>query len=379
MGVALSRLNSECVPELLLPGTQLIVPYSPPISIHSRQINQLTSLIVQENCKVIFIAAGGRSGSTLLDTALGQMKGFFSGGELHLVWQRYLDPDWLCGCGSVLAACDVWSEVMRSAYGAGARQECSRMLAIYRNWRRLRYSWALGGLMYGEVLSELRCRVASLYHAVRRVTGCRVIVDSSKSLAYARILQGVAGLEFHPVHLVRDPRAVSHSRHRKKAERLAPGAAPRYLDVASTARSAANWDRVVLLNELLWGRAKGATRVKYEDFVARPAATLRAIADLVQEPATGVQVNDGNRIRLRPTHTTGGNPSRFVTGELILRPDDEWCDKMPLRQRLIASTICAPFVCLMKYPFFPVRASRTANAVHSGDPADGTAVSTLHY
>jgi hypothetical protein len=304
---------------------------------------------VQNITKVIFIAGSGRCGSTLLDTSLGQLDGFFSCGELHLVWQRFLDPEWLCGCGSVLAACDVWSAVMRSAYGAHAVRECSRMTAIYRRWKRLRYSWALGGALAGGLVSEFRDRVGALYGAIRKVTGCRVIVDSSKSLAYGRIVQGIAGVDFHPVHLVRDPRAVAYSRHRRKIDRVAYGSPPRHLEVASTVRAAGNWARVVCLNEIFWRSAPGFSRLSYEHFVAHPLDSLQAIAKMAGESDSGVQIR-GDRIRLRPTHTTGGNPVRFITGEVVVRADDEWRYRMSLGQRTIVNLICAPLAWSLHYP-----------------------------
>ena len=334
---------------------------------------------MEENCKVIFIAGNGRSGSTLLDTALGQMEGFFSGGEMCLVWQRYLDREWLCGCGSVLAQCEVWYQAMRSAYGSQPGRACLRMISIYREWRRLRYSCVLG---YGAAVNRLedfRCGIAALYEALRQVTGCRVIVDSSKSVAYGRLLQGIAGVELYPVHLVRDPRAVCYSRQRKKPLKLAPGASPRYLNVVSVARAARNWSRVVLLNQLAWRRPKGAVRVRYEDFVAKPEATLQTIAKLAGEPAAAVRIQNGNRIRLRATHTAGGNPARFTTGDVVLRADDEWRDRMGFLDRMIVSVTCAPFAWLMDYPLFATRSNPRLDAVRAGDPVDRGAVNTLHH
>lgn len=331
---------------------------------------------MEETCKVVFIAGNGRSGSTLLGTALGQMDGFFCGGEMCLLWQRYLDREWLCGCGSVLSRCELWSQVMRYAYGCEAERACLQMVAVYRKWRWLRYLCAVG-YATDRRLDEFRCGAAALYDAVRRVIGCRVIVDSSKSAAYARLLQGLAGIELHPVHLVRDPRAVSFSRQRRKPVTLAPGASPRYLDVVSAARAARNWSRVVLLNHLLWRRAKGAVRVSYEDFVAQPERILQTIAKLTGEPGAGVRIQNGNHIRLRPTHTAGGNPSRLVTGDVVLRTDEEWRDRMSFLDRMIVSMTCAPVAYFMDYPLFPIRSDRGLNAVDENDRIDSSAVSTL--
>lgn len=43
--------------------------------------------------KVLYIAGWGRSGSTILDNVLGQVEGFFSGGELSYLWERGLSEN----------------------------------------------------------------------------------------------------------------------------------------------------------------------------------------------------------------------------------------------------------------------------------------------
>jgi D-aminopeptidase len=64
---------------------------------------------------VVFIGSWSRSGSTLLDLMLGKVDGFFSAGELRLLWQRGAAENQLCGCARPFAECEVWSRVM----GAG--------------------------------------------------------------------------------------------------------------------------------------------------------------------------------------------------------------------------------------------------------------------
>ena len=61
--------------------------------------------------KVLYIAGWGRSGSTILTNLLGQVPGFFSGGELRYLWERNLAGGHECGCGEAFLDCKIWSRV----------------------------------------------------------------------------------------------------------------------------------------------------------------------------------------------------------------------------------------------------------------------------
>ena len=67
---------------------------------------------------VLYIAGPGRSGSTLLDTMLGQIDGFVSVGELRNLWARGLGDGWPCGCGAAVRDCPFWSSVLTEAFGS---------------------------------------------------------------------------------------------------------------------------------------------------------------------------------------------------------------------------------------------------------------------
>ncbi len=63
--------------------------------------------------KVVYVVSGTRSGSTVLDTVLGGIDGWFSSGELRFLWERGLLEGRRCGCGEPVTSCPVWSEVLR--------------------------------------------------------------------------------------------------------------------------------------------------------------------------------------------------------------------------------------------------------------------------
>jgi hypothetical protein len=70
---------------------------------------------VRKRQKVLFIMGMTRSGSTVLDNVLGEVDGFFSAGEVRLIWKRGILESRSCGCGSPVLECPVWREVVAAA------------------------------------------------------------------------------------------------------------------------------------------------------------------------------------------------------------------------------------------------------------------------
>ncbi len=90
--------------------------------------------------KVLYILGAWRSGTTLLDRLLGQVKGFFSTGEIKVIWDRvfghvwglgeYSGEDVLCGCGIPFKSCPFWTGVFRQAFGGMEYVDSRRMFEL---------------------------------------------------------------------------------------------------------------------------------------------------------------------------------------------------------------------------------------------------------
>jgi hypothetical protein len=102
----------------------------------------------------------------------------------------------------------------------------------------------------------------------------------------------------------------------------------------------------------LWAtRPDRYLRLRYEDLVRDPASAVRSVLSFVgEEPATLPFLSDG-AVHLAPTHTVAGNPSRFRTGVVEIRPDDEWLSRLEPRARAIVEAISLPLLRRYGYPF----------------------------
>ena len=174
----------------------------------------MDDLTDSDSVVVLYIGGEGRSGSTILAGLLGNQDAFFPVGEFRTVWQA-LNTDELCGCGESFSSCEFWRQVGEQVFGGWHRVDVEGMLKMDRRFARHR---SIPGLLVASLrepetssLNEYRQLLGRLYAAVKQVSGCSVIVDSTKDPSYAFLLRNVPRLDLRFVHLVRDGRGVAYS------------------------------------------------------------------------------------------------------------------------------------------------------------------------
>ena len=312
--------------------------------------------MTRETVKVLYIAGTGRSGSTILANALGQTHGFFSAGEIGQIWQRGMIENWLCGCGERFRDCPVWKAVIDEAFGGDGGVEPSTHVGTARRIHRIRYVPRVIASQWKPELIRSRLgesldRLEALYRAIRSVTGCEVIVDSSKMPSYGRVLAMIPALDLSVLHLVRDPRGAAYSWQKRRLRR--DGAAERYMDSMGSFKSAALWSIWNTTAELLWARDPSRyLRMRYEDVVQHPRDRLRSVIDFLGYSGVEPPFVGDNRVELGVTHTISGNPSRMERGPVTLRPDLEWQREMSARDRAVVSAITIHSLRRYGYPWW---------------------------
>jgi Sulfotransferase family len=296
--------------------------------------------------KVLYVVGLGRSGSTILSNSLGQIGGYFSAGELNFIWRHNVLENRLCGCGRPFHECPVWTRVMDEAFGGMGGVDAREMMRLQASGTRTRHIplmlTARGGQRLAQRLEKLLIAYQRLYEAIGSVTDSQVIVDSSKEPAHGYAMSVVPDLDFYVLHLVRDPRAAAYSWLKKKPQ-------PDSEDIEhmvrfSPAKSSALWDSWNASAEALWRRTpEKYLRIRYEDFVAYPRENLGRILGLVGATAE-LPLTGEREVRLGVSHTVSGNPNRFETGAVELRPDREWVHKMNPRDRALVTALTLPLL-----------------------------------
>ena len=198
--------------------------------------------------------------------------------------------------------------------------------------------------------------MSRFHRALAHVTGARVFVDSSKRPSDGAVLRLVPGIDVSYVQLVRDPRAVAYSWRRRKAQ--LDKAQPADLVQHGPVDSTLSWTGWNLAAEALRRRhTPGRSMLlRYEDFIDHPRAALTGMARLVGEAPTDMPLDGERTARLTVNHTVSGNPSRFTTGAVELRRDDEWITRQERGDRLVSTVLALPL--LSRYGYAPRPAAR---------------------
>lgn len=229
----------------------------------------------------------GRSGSTLLGIALGDIPGVFYAGELDTYPGRAGVPN-----GDDLDLREFWRRVAslvqsRPAPSGDLRGVFEHPSGLFRPWNRKR---ALRD-QYLEFNQELLAAVSS-------TSGCDTIVDSSHLPLRCWNLRRLASIDLYTLFLVRDPRAVIAAFQRPVQRPKAPLASVAYIWAANALSIIVYWTT----------RSDRRRIVRYEDFVRDPMGCLNGLSVWLEADAAAVDVSaltpghifQGNRMRLDP-------------------------------------------------------------------------------
>ena len=298
---------------------------------------------------MVYVGSWSRSGSTLLDLMLGQIPGFVSVGELRFLWERGLGERQLCGCGAPVPQCPFWRQVVEEVFGSAGKLDSVAMIAL---WRRVdglrRLPWLLAPWRPAHREADLvafREVLARLYRAVAKISGAKVVVDSSKYATYGMLMAGSPGLDLRVLHLVRDSRAVAFSWMRRK-RMLEVTTGERYMPLKPPWKSAVYWDLENIALHLLSRSARRYELLRYEELAARPSAALSGALDRLGLAADLRFLRDGS-LRLGPNHMVAGNPLRFRRGDVPVEPDAEWREQLGRGSRWVVTALTWPL--LLRY------------------------------
>jgi Sulfotransferase family len=302
--------------------------------------------------KVLYVAGLGRSGSTILANALGQVEGFFSGGELNFIWKHTLIENRLCGCGRPARECPFWGPVFEEEFGGQSEALAREMMRLQYSGARTRHIPMMltegGRRKIRSRLGEFLNNTGRLYQAIQSVSGSRVIVDTSKEPAYGYALGMVPGIDLRVLHLVRDPRAAAYSWAKKKRQ---PDSTEReFMHRKTPTQSAVLWDTWNTAIEALWRRMPARyLRLRYEDFIAGPRRSFEEILNLTDEEDAELPLVGERDVKLGISHTVSGNPNRFDRGTVELRQDRAWQEQMKSRDRALVTALTLPLLARYHY------------------------------
>lgn len=299
---------------------------------------------------VAYIGGLGRSGSTLLERIAGQFEGVCALGEVVHLFDRGVRRDELCSCALPFSQCPFWREVGHIAFGGWRNLDVERVTSLAGEVDRMRDIPAsrFAGTASRHVgrVREYTDAFAAIYEAAAKITGARVVVDSSKHPSTAYALRRCAAIDLKVVHLVRDPRGVAYS-WTKVLQRPEAGdsrAIP-LMHQYPPWRAAALWDADNVAFELLGRSGVPVWRLRYERLMAAPVESVQALAAFLDLPGDRIgEFVSADAVQVGPAHQISGNHMRFQTGELRLRRDDAWRSEFPTADRRRVTALTAPLM-----------------------------------
>jgi hypothetical protein len=314
--------------------------------------------MAEQQTSILYIGGSGRSGSTLLLRLLGSPTGHFAVGEVNNIWGRSLAKNRSCGCGEEFRSCDFWNSVFDDAFGGIDRFDAQRALSLYETTQR---GWHLPLLAFPRLrppdfqrrLDEYVAILEALYQAIRKTSGCDVIIDSSKAPSHALTLAESDKFRIRMIHLVRDSRATAYSWRRKKLRIDVPDktlymGGPK--GRVAPLKVAAHWNLNHAFTPLAARRLSGSVVCRYEDFVAAPRQVTAEMLDhLGFDEKAAIPFISDNSISLDADHTLWGNPDRAKQGVITIRPDMEWKEKLSTQDRVLVTLMTLPW--LLKYRY----------------------------
>ncbi|WP_420847070.1 sulfotransferase [Nonomuraea basaltis] len=304
---------------------------------------------------VLFIAGLGRSGSTLISRTVGAVHGFCSVGELFLLWEHGVRRNEMCGCGVRFLDCDFWRSVGKEAFGGWDNVDIDEVLELHNSIVRTRY---VPLLILPQAVPSFQCKLkryteimSSVYQAIRTVSGCDIVVDSSKTPAAAYMIRHVPDIDLRIVHLVRSSYGVCYS-HTKIVRN--PNYGNGFMRRQTPTRTAIEWMCLNLTLDALGFLGEPRMLLRYEDFIARPRTNLQRMITFAGEPMGTEELpfHGENHVQLPRSHSIAGNPMRNRTGLEPLAVDNAWRTELPQRTKRIITALTGMGLARYKYPPF---------------------------
>lgn len=306
------------------------------------------------NIQVLAIAGVGRSGSTILETALGQHQDFFPIGEFAMLWGE-MNHDFLCNCGESFFKCTFWKTVFDQATDGFQGIDPDEILKIRQAIDRnslipLIRTPALRPKGYDSKLNRFLEVLSKIYSSIHEQSGGKIILDSSKSPAYFHILSLIPDIKLTIIHLVRDSRAVAYSWQKKKKMTYSLDR-EQYIERQGTAEASVKWLAKNMVAHTLTSIAANYTVIRYEDFANNPKDIVRTIVTEMGKDPNKLAYLTGEAADLSETHGILGNPTpRAQTQTIQIRQDTDWQDKLNWLDKWIVLFLTWPL--LLRYGYF---------------------------
>ncbi len=289
--------------------------------------------------KVVYVNGWWRSGATILSRSLGNSKEAFFAGELKDYWRIRFMKHNKCSCGEKFPTCSFWQEVSKEHIRSFPSINFEELKNEFREIEKWSNYFKLRKLIKNKketslkpILVKYLAHNEKLYEIISRITGKKIIIDSSRNPGRLLALLSSNKIEIYTINIIRDPRATMNSLIQKDIRNVNENRQKTPLNIL-------NWNIKNLLGLDIMKKidADKGTYISYKNFTRHPAQVLEKLKNRLNLSLNYEEVNGKFSINLEAGHIFSGNRSRFNTGKITITEDTNWERKLSWYHKILIS------------------------------------------
>jgi hypothetical protein len=282
---------------------------------------------------MIYLLGCGRSGSTLLDLALGSHNRVASVGE---IWyhQRWLQNNFECTCGAAIRSCDFWRTVTEKLRNVQSQGGVTPVQSRRAKVKALLQLLVGGKLPSREQALGYALATYRLFKAVQDVSQKPIVLDSSKNPMRLLYLSASGLFNIKIIHLIRDGRAYLNS---TRMPVKMPAQGGQTSPAQNAWRASWRWLLTNALSSLLCSRLPKTSwcAIKYEDLASAPSGVMQRLCGFLNLKYSAELLEGDKPV----AHNISGSRWRYQAGRSV-HLDEKWRAELPAGRRM-AFTILA--------------------------------------
>lgn len=284
--------------------------------------------MIKDRSKLIYLLGAGRSGTTMLTIMLSAHENITSLGEMH----QYLEHSnqyRLCSCGATLSQCEFWSRVENDLFGNDVSS-----IKLEERFRKLEDHSRIPLILLGlKGNSEYLNYHEKLLTHISQLENNNWLLDSSKYIARYLMFRASKKFSLKGIYMVRDVRGVIHSFGKNVQTRRNPLNAIVYYSVIN------------FFGQLVCWTDNRIIKIRYEDLMSHPEATMQKIYDHIFEEGTAMSPFVET---FKMPHIIGGNRMKS-SQEVKIKFDQVWKRSMKRVQQIGFAVLAFPFMFINRY------------------------------
>ena len=317
----------------------------------------MKKLASSDSARLVYIMGRGHSGSTILDTLLGNAEHIESIGELVSGIDRKGE---ICSCGAKLEECEFWNNVSQ-VYEKKSNLRWKYSAVLLKQQAHIRRFLKFLTISNSSKEIQLLKKInKNVVESILEVSNKKCVVDSSKEHTRALFLLRFFR-ETKIIHLVRNPNGILAS----DLYRLRDGMGFKFLrhkffDVRFAlflmALSSINWVVGQIIAEILrWLSPERVMRIRYEDLCSEPMQIINSLSQFIGHDLQTVIKNIEAGKQMSIGHNIGGNMMRKA-GTFIFNPIAGKSRSLPRFYKILVHLIAWPF--MLKYGYLARQTNR---------------------